>query len=86
LKLRARRRHSRVVPAARRRSDPWYVAGLVDSTTEEIIKSGKSWLDGFIEAEPHAVIALVSLAVVATLYYLWRRLRRRRRNDRRSVE
>jgi hypothetical protein len=54
----------------------------LDSRTEEIVSAPSHWLDGLIEVNPYAAIALVALAVFATLVYLWRRLRARKRTRR----
>lgn len=49
----------------------------MDSTTESIVNTSGPWLDGFLEVDPYATIAVVSVTVLGVAYLLWRRFRGR---------
>lgn len=50
----------------------------MDTTTESLVHTNGHWLDGLLEVDPYAATALVGVTVLATAYYIWRRLRRAR--------
>ena len=56
----------------------------MDTSTESIITTGGHWLDGLLEVDPYAATALVCVTILATGLYLWRRLRRPPRLEKRS--